>query len=116
VIYWGWSSYPLGRENIMAHAVVAYREGKSPLAKFVTLDKDEADAMCENNNEGRGSTYYQVEDYNPDVHTGQPQMTAEAAAEVGPMALAAGQLNRIRNGYHHEGAEKGEEPPKEDRK
>jgi hypothetical protein len=98
----------------MAHAVVAYRDGKSPLAKFVTLDKDEADRVCEEGNQG-GSTYYKVEDYNPDVHTGQPKMTPEAEAEIGPMAIAAGQLNRIKQGYTHPGAEVGD-PPKDDDK
>lgn len=94
----------------MAHAVVAYRDGKSPLAKFVTLDKDEADKICEESNGGHGSTYYKVEDYNPDVHTGQPKMTPEAEAEIGPLAIAQGQLNRIKDGYNHPGEEHGERP------
>lgn len=99
----------------MAHAVVAYREGKSPLAKFVTLDKDEADALAENNNKGGGTTFYKVEDYDPDVHTGQPKMTPEAEAEIGPMAIAAGQLNRMKDGYNHPGEEKGERPSDDDK-
>lgn len=93
----------------MAHAVVAYRQGKSPMAKFVTLDEDEATGVAEQSNGGtRGSTYYQVEDYNPEVHTGQPKMTPEAAAEIGPLAVAAGQLKRIADGYHDEAEAKGE--------
>ena len=98
----------------MAHAVVAYREGKSPLAKFVTLDKDEADARAAEGNQG-GKTMYVVEEYDPDKHTGQPQMTPEAEAEIGPMAIAAGQLNRINKGYTHEGAEVGEAPKDDDK-
>lgn len=101
----------------MAYAVVAYRDGKSPLAKFVTTDKDEADAMVEEHNGGaRGTTYYQVEDYDPNTHTGQPKMTADALAEVGYQAQAEGQANRIAKGYTHPGAEKGEDPPKDDDK
>lgn len=92
----------------MAHAVVAYRTGKSPLAKFVTLDKDEADKVAEESNGGRGTTFYQVEDYNPEVHTGQPKMTPEAEAEIGPMAIAAGQLKRMADGYTDEAEAKGE--------
>lgn len=93
----------------MAHAVVAHRQGKSPLAKFVTLDEDEANRVAdESNGGGRGTTYYQVEEYDPNVHTGQPKMTPEAAAEIGPMAVAAGQLNRIKDGYHDEAELKGE--------
>lgn len=98
----------------MAHAVVAYRDGKSPLAKFVTTDKDEADRMAEEGNQG-GKTLYQVEEYDPNKHTGQPKMTPEALAEVGYQAQAEGQANRIAQGYTHPGAEVGE-PPKDDNK
>lgn len=96
----------------MAYGVIAYREGKSPLAKFVTLDEDEANQVCEQSNGAgaRSTTYYQVEEYNPDVHTGQPKMTPAAAAEIGPMAMAAGQLTRIMDGYHDEAELKGERP------
>jgi hypothetical protein len=95
----------------MAYAVVAYRDGKSPLAKFVTTDKDEADAMVEEHNGGaRGTTYYQVEDYDPAKHTGQPKMTPDAEAEIGPLTLAEGGSKRAAMGYTHPGAEKGEAP------
>lgn len=100
----------------MAIAIVAYREGKPPLAKFVTTDQEEADRIAEESNAGRGSTYYSVEDYNPDVHTGQPKMTPEALAEVGYGAFAEGQANRMAKGYTHPGAEKGEDPPADDDK
>jgi hypothetical protein len=93
----------------MAYAVVAHRQGKSPLAKFVTTDKDEADNVAEESNGGgRGTTFYQVEDYDPNVHTGQPKMTPEAALEIGPMELAAGQLKRQADGYTDEAEAKGE--------
>jgi hypothetical protein len=94
----------------MAHAVVAYREGKSPLAKLVTTDKDEADELAEQSNGGRGTTYYKVEEYDPAKHTGQPKMTPEAEAEIGPLALAEGGSKRAAMGYTHPGAEQGEEP------
>jgi hypothetical protein len=95
----------------MAHAVVAYRGGKSPIAKFVTLDEDEANKMVEaNNSGGRGTTFYKVEEYNPDVHTGQPKMTPEAEAEIGPMAVAQGQLNRMKDGYNDQAELDGERP------
>lgn len=84
----------------MAYAVVAKRAGKSPMAKYVTLDEEDANAYRDEVNGGsRGNTYYEVETYDPNVHTGQPKMTPEAEAEIGPLNIAAGQLKRMADGY-----------------